>query len=255
MQWVSEAIFLSILIWFVAQPLSPVVLNGSAWVAGVLVNTINTVTTSRDLAARLLQSSKRVHLLETQLADTKLEMSRLVEQSSDAENLRALLGLRHRLSVRTIAADIVGHNPDNWFSRVTLNKGTADGITTGSAVVTNNGAVGQVVSSASNSSVVRLLTDPDQTIGILIPRINQVGVLSGRGSSPPVIQYVSVEASVEVGDKVVSLGNAGVFPAGHPVGVVSAVRHDTSSTSLTIEVRPSENYYDLAEVLVLPPAR
>jgi rod shape-determining protein MreC len=82
-----------------------------------------------------------------------------------------------------------------------------------------------------------------------------VGVLSGRGARPPIIQYVSVEAPVETGDKIVSLGNAGVFPAGHPIGTVSAVRHDTSSTSLTIEVRPSENYYDLSEVLVLPPTR
>ena len=179
----------------------------------------------------------------------------MLEESRDAENLRTLLGLRKRLPFRTIAADVVGHSPDNWFSRITLDKGTADGVVVGSAVITSNGVVGQVVNASAMASVARLLTDPNQTIGTLIPRINQVGVLAGRGSSPPVIQYVSVEAPVDVGDRVVSLGNAGVFPAGHPIGVVSAVRRDVSGTNLTIEVRPSENYYDLAEVLVLPPTR
>jgi rod shape-determining protein MreC len=201
----------------------------------------------------LWKASDRIKALELRVADQDLELTKLRQEARDTQKLRSLLGLKQKLTRRTIGADVVAHDPDNWFSSVTIDKGADAHVKLGSAVVTNEGVVGQVVKVEPNASVVRLLTDPDQKVGVLVARTNVPGVLSGRKKNPPSIDYVPVGTAVEVGDKVTCLGDGGVFPVGHPVGVVSLVRRDTNGTTLTIEVKPSDNLRDLTHVLIVPP--
>src|SRR5262249_52305063 len=125
----------------------------------------------------------------------------------------------------------------------------------GSAVITGEGVVGQVVSVSQNASVVRLLTDPEMKLGVLIPRVGLTGILSGRHQNPAVIDFVPIGTNVDVKDKVVCLGQSGTFPEDHPVGTVISVRRDGNGTNAKIEVKLSENCYDLRQVLVLPPIR
>jgi len=64
---------------------------------------------------------------------------------------------------------------------------------------------------------------------------------------------VPVGTNVDVGEKVSCLGKGGTFPENHPVGTVVGVRRDTNGASMQIEVKLSENCYDLSQVLILPP--
>jgi rod shape-determining protein MreC len=249
----AEVLFLLILIWMMAGPISGAVLNTQTWLSGVVTKSANQVESTRNVANQLLEASGKIRTLEKTLADNELELTRLREQAKDTDNLRALLGLKATLDRKTIAADVITRNSDNWFEQITIDKGSLDHVARGSAVITSKGVVGQVTQVSSNASVVRLLTDPEQKLGILIPRCKQLGILAGKHKEPPSIDFVPVGAPVDVGDKVVCQGFGGVFPAGHPVGTVSAVRRDKNGTTLSIEVAPSENVYDLRQVLVVPP--
>jgi rod shape-determining protein MreC len=242
-----------VVFYLILGPLGGLVLSGYATVSGIFAKGAYQVESTKNLGAQLFVASQRIKSLEQKVADQDLELTKLRQDARDTQKLRALLGLKQTLSRRTIGADVVARDPDNWFSQVTLDKGYEDQVRKGSAVVTNEGVVGQVVTTGPHVSVVRLLTDPDQKVGVLISRTNTPGVLAGRKKSPPVIDFVPVGAAVDVGDKVTCLGNGGVFPSGHPVGVVSLVRRDTNGTTLTIEIRPSENFYDLTHVLIVPP--
>src|SRR5205814_9107742 len=106
--------------------------------------------------------------------------------------LRSLLGLRNRANRKTIAADVITRNPDNWVAQITIDKGGLDHIRVGSAVITSQGVVGQVTSVSDTAAVARLLTDPDQKMGVLISRIGQPGVLSGRHKAPAIIDFIPV---------------------------------------------------------------
>lgn len=252
---IAEVVFLLILLWMVAGPISGAVLTVHTWASALLTKSAYQVESTQKLAKELLEASARIKTLEKKLADQQLELTRLREQSRDTNRLRALLGLREALDRQTVAADVITRNPDNWFQQATIDKGSLDGVLVGSAVITSEGVVGQVARVSDKASVVRLLTDPDQKLAVLIERIGQPGVLSGRGRSPAVIDFVPVGTSVDVGDKIVCLGDGGIFPTGHPVGVVSGVRRDTNGTTLSIEVRLSENLFDLRQVLVVQPER
>jgi rod shape-determining protein MreC len=246
-------LFLLVVFYLLLGPAGGFVMSACANISGVFTKGANQVESTRNLANQVLVASDRIKSLEKTVADQELELTKLRQEAKDQDKLRALLGLKQSLSRKTIAADVVTHDPDNWFEEVTVDKGSEDNVRKGSAVVSNQGVVGQVVNVGPHASVVRLITDPDQKLGVLIARTNVPGVLAGRNKNAPEIQDVAVGSAVDVGDKVTCLGNGGIFPQGHPVGVVTLVRRDTNGTTLTIEITPSENFFDLTHVLVVPP--
>jgi rod shape-determining protein MreC len=248
----SEVAFLLILIWMLAGPVSGAVLTVHTWVSAIFTKSAHQLESTKILAEQVIESSARIKYLEKKLADTEMELTKYRQQSKDTDQLRSLLGLRQRLDRTTIAADVITRNPDNWFEQVTVDRGKFDNVAPGSGVITNDGVVGQVISVSDRASVIRLLTDPGQKMGVVIKRIGQPGVLSGRHQGPAVIDFVPVGTAVDVGDEVISLGNGGVFPSDHPVGVITGVRRDKNGTTLSIEVKPSANFYDLRQVLIVP---
>lgn len=250
---IAEVLFVLIVFYMLLGPAGGFVLSTSASISGLFAKGTSQLESTRNLANQLFVAYERIKALDKKVADQDLELTKLRREAKDTQKLRALLGLKQSISRRTIGADVVTHDPDNWFEQVTIDKGSDDNVRKGSAVVTNQGVVGQVISVAAHASVVRLLTDPDQKVGVLIHRTNTPGVLTGKNKGAPVIDFVPVGSSVDVGDKVTCLGNGGVFPIGHPVGVVTTVRRDTNGTTLAIEIRPSENFFDLTHVLIVPP--
>ncbi len=250
----AELLVLLIFIWFAAGPVSGTLLNMQSFISSIFIKGAMQVRSTKDLATQVLQASDRIKTLETKLAKTELELAQQKQQAKDSNKLRALLGLMAKEPRKTIAAEVVERKPDNWFREVVLDRGSDDGVKRGSAVITHEGVVGQVTQVSPHAAVVRLLTDPEQKLGVVIQRIKLTGILSGNGSAPAKIDYVPVGTNVDIGDKIVSLAKGGVFPDDHPVGQVIAVRRDTNGASLQIEVKLSENCYDLNEVLILTPA-
>lgn len=249
----AEVLFLLIVFYMLLGPAGGFVMSFCSSLSGIFTKGASQVESTRNLANQVLVASDRIRTLEKTVADQQLELTKLRQEAKDQDKLRALLGLKQSLTRRTIAAEVVTHDPDNWFLQVTLDKGQEDNVARGSAVVTNQGVVGQIVEVGPHASVVRLLTDPGQKMGVLIARTHVAGVLSGRGKNPPTMDFVPVGSAVDVGDKITCLGNGGVFPLGHPVGVVTLVRRDTNGTTLTIEMTPAENFFDLTHVLIVPP--
>lgn len=237
----------------IAGPVSGAVLSTETWISSVFAKGAYQIQSTKNLATQLLQSSHRIKTLEAKLAEAQLELTSLRQQSRDTNKLRRLLGLKERLNRQTIAAEVIARNPDNWFEQVVIDKGRLDRVMKGSAVITNNGVVGQIVSVSDRASVVRLLTDPDQKLGVVIQRIGLTGILSGNYQSPAHVDYVPVGTNVDAGDKILSLGKGGIFPENHPVGTVIGVKRDVNGATLQIEVKLSENCYDLSQVLVITP--
>lgn len=250
---VTEALFLTIVILLISAPMSGLISFACSSATSLVTRGATQFESARNLANELGKAGQKINVLEKKVADQELELTKLRQEAKDVNKLRALLTLKESVDRTTVGADVIIRNPDNWYQQVTIDKGSADGVLKGSAVITSAGVVGQVTLVNEKTAVVKLVTDPDQRTSVVIQRINLPGVMRGNYKSPPIIEYVPVGSPVDVGDKVTCLGNGGIFPPGHPIGVVSMVRRDTNGTTLTIEVRPAENLYDLTHVLVVPP--
>jgi rod shape-determining protein MreC len=240
-------------VWLLAGPFTGFVLSANTWVSSLLTKGAFQLESTKNLANQVIVAADRIRTLETKLAQAQLELTKLRQQSKDANKLRDLLSLKSHSDREAIAADVVSRSPDNWFEQVTIDKGTLDHVAKGSAVITSDGVVGRVINVSRNASVVQLLTDPESNLGVLIPRVGLTGILRGRHQNPAVVDFVPIGTNVEVRDKVVCLGQSGTFPENHPVGTVISVRRDSNGTNAKIEVKLSENCYDLRQVLVLPP--
>jgi rod shape-determining protein MreC len=252
-QSLAEYLFLIMLVLMVAVPVSGFALSSSSWFSSIYAKGEYQFVSTKNLAEQLLNASTRIRALESKLAKNELELARLKQQSRDTDRLRNLLGLKARSGRITVAAEVVARNPDNWFEQVVIDKGQAEKIVVGSAVISIAGVVGQVVSVSEHASVVRLLTDPEQKLGVLVPKLGLTGILVGNYQNLARIDHVPVGTNVDVGDKVVTLGKANIFPDNHPVGTIASVRRDANGASMQIDVKLSENCYDISQVLVLPP--
>lgn len=249
---VAETIFLAVIIITLAAPLSGFIGWTQSTLFSIVSHSATQLESTKNLAEQLMTAGDKIRGLEKKLADAELELTKLRQDAKDVNNLRSLLKLKQSIDRVTVAADVTGRSPDNWFEQVIIDRGNKNStVILGSAVITAQGVVGQVVNVYDSTSVVRLVSDPQQKLGVVIQRINMPGALKGNSKNPMTVEFIPVGTPVDIGDKIVCAG--GVFPQGHPIGTVAMIRRDANGTTLSIEVKPAENLHDLTHVLVVPP--
>ncbi len=178
---------------------------------------------------------------------------RLRELEIENERLRALLGFAQIVEYHYVVADVVSRNADSWFSRMTINRGSVDGIARNMPVVTSQGLVGRIVEVSAHVSVVQLLTDRDSEAGALIQTSRDAGIVSGQGNQTSLLTLMLFErnAEVNVGDAVVTSGFGEIYPQSLYVGRVVEIRKDSYGLVKYASVKPGVEFGRLEEVLVI----
>ena len=103
---------------------------------------------------------------------------------------------------------------------VLLNVGARDGIRDGWATMDGIGLVGRISGVGERTARVILVTDTSSRIPVTIQPSGQKAILSGDNSPLPPLEFVEDDDEVRPGDRVVTSGDGGVFPAGLLVGQV-----------------------------------
>jgi rod shape-determining protein MreC len=188
--------------------------------------------------------------LRRQLADAQV---RLQEQRALAERSRgliALLGLKDRSHLETVAAEVIASGATPDFRTLTIDKGTNHGLRTDMAVIAPTGVVGRIVVPSRRAAKVQLLIDRNAAAGAIVERTRAQGVIVGTGDELLRLEYVSEVAAVAVGDVVGTSGIDGIFPKGLVVGTVEAVER-SGTLYKQILVRPAVDFTSVEEVLVV----
>ncbi|WP_172292318.1 rod shape-determining protein MreC [Pseudoruegeria sp. HB172150] len=103
---------------------------------------------------------------------------------------------------------------------VLLNIGQRDGIVDGWAATDGLGLVGRISGVGNTTSRVILLTDSNSRVPVSIQPSGQKAILSGDNGALPPLDFIEDPDQVRPGDRIVSSGDGGVFPAGILVGTV-----------------------------------
>jgi len=197
---------------------------------------------------------RRVHVenesLKRQLADAQIQLQEQRAVADRSRRLEQLLGMRNSLSLKTIAAEIIGVGSTPDFRTVTIDKGLLEGLTPDMAVIAPAGVVGRVVTPGPRASKVQLLIDRNAAAGAVIERSRSQGVAVGLGDGRLRLDYVSDVSDVAVGDVVVTSGIDGIFPKGFIIGSVDAVERSGAGYR-EILVKPAVDFSSLEEVLVV----
>jgi len=116
---------------------------------------------------------------------------------------------------------VLADNGSPFRQSVLLNVGSRDGIVDGWATMDGIGLVGRISGVGQNTSRVILLTDSNSHIPVQIQPSGQRAMLSGDNSAAPPLEFIENPELVRPGDRVVSSGDGGLFPAGLLVGQVA----------------------------------
>src|SRR6185295_14140516 len=179
--------------------------------------------------------------LRQRLTRLQIETDALRGERQENVRLRQLLQLEERHPYSLVASSVVGRSLDRLGGSLTIDKGLADGVEPGRAILTPQGLVGRVERATQHQARVLTLLHRDCAVSARIDRSRVDGVMQWEFGTHPVLNlsYVSSQEDVKVGDLVVTSGLGGMFPAGIRIGTVSRVGLDANGRMKEISVRPA----------------
>ena len=168
----------------------------------------------------------------------------------DNLRLRNVLSLQRIEDDNKITAAVISRKTGNWWKQIILNKGKKDGIKIGNSVVGPGGLLGIVDNTSLYTSTVRLLTSPENKVGVWIERIKSHGLLVGLGSDYPKLIFYTKDIDLKVGDYVISSPASTLLPPNIPIGVIQFIDLE-SDPNITAKVKLLANPQSIDWVQIL----
>lgn len=190
--------------------------------------------------------------LEEALARSQAELVELREIASDAARLAELLDYVSATdNQETLTAEVIGYDQNSLIRTIIINKGARDGVAVGMPVVTKQGLVGRIIDVTALAARVLLITDPSSSVSARLQTSRAQGIVQGRLTGNLRMGLIPLEASVEVGDVVLTSGLGGNFPPDIVIGQVTSVRQFEFELNQEAEVRSLVSFDTLEFVLVV----
>jgi rod shape-determining protein MreC len=150
---------------------------------------------------------------------------------AETEQLRRLIGAVERLAVLATPAEVLYVGRDPYSHKLFIDRGAAQGVRPGSPVADEEGVIGQVTRVHPLVSEVTLLTDRDHAIPVQVVRNGLRAVAFGGGASGMLeLRFMSAVSDIQNGDRLVTSGIDGTYPAGLPVANVVRIERDAEQT-------------------------
>src|SRR6266700_892123 len=166
--------------------------------------------------------------------------------------LRTLLGVGARFHGAATAAEVLYSGRDPFTQKLFVDKGESAGVQPGQAVIDETGVVAQVTRVFPSMAEVTLVTDKDHAVPVKVERSGVRSVMYGAGSGRlPELRFLSPNAEIQTGDRLVTSGIDGTYPAGLAVAQVVSVERETGQMFARVTCRPLAGVEKSPHVLVL----
>ncbi|MBG0763653.1 MAG: rod shape-determining protein MreC [Tissierellales bacterium] len=156
-------------------------------------------------------------------------------------------------------AQIISRDPNNWFYKFTIDKGTKNGVKIDDIIVHAAeieedlvviGLVGKVIDVGSNWAKVITIVDINSSLSFRNIKNNSSGILNGQIDNTINGYTFSKDDDIRVGDALVTSGLGEIYTQNLYIGRVSALQRDEGLT-INIEVEPVVNFEEIHSVYVL----
>lgn len=181
-----------------------------------------------------------------------IALQRLNMLTLENAHLRKLLEANQSLLERSVLGEIVHVGRDPFTKKVIVNRGEVHDVVAGEAVVDGKGVIGQVTRTYSLSSEVTLITDKSLAIPVQIERNGLRAIAFGHGRDNTLdLPYLPTNVDIRRGDKLVTSGIDGVYPAGLAVATVSQIEITADSPFARIVCVPTGGVENHKQVLLV----
>ncbi|HVL35353.1 MAG TPA: rod shape-determining protein MreC [Burkholderiales bacterium] len=193
--------------------------------------------------------------LRARALELALNAQRYEAAEAEAAQLRRLIGALERLPVRGTPAEVLYSGRDPYSHRLFVAAGSNHGVSAGSPVADEAGLLGQVTRVHPLLSEVTLITDQNHAIPVQVVRTGLRAVAFGGGPSGMLeLRFLSSTAEIQPGDRLVTSGIDGTYPAGLPVATVVRIERDAEHSFARVVCKPAAGVDRGRFVLVLSDA-
>lgn len=190
--------------------------------------------------------------LRKAIADLTRENIALRELATENQALRQQLGFaRANPNLHLLPATIIGTDTNPLLAYAQVDRGTADGVREGMAVLSPEGAlVGRVSRAGDHRASVLLILSPSSSVNALVQTkdARPTGVVDGQYDGRLVMHDIPQGEALSVGDLVLTSGLGGGFPRGLLIGRVAAVKRSDAAMFQEAQVTPAANFARLEAV-------
>lgn len=198
-----------------------------------------------------------IKALKKENSQLKEDLNKSEISSRENEELRKLLSLKKAYpELELEAAQIIARDPSNWYNTFTIDKGVVDGINVNQPVISvDRTLVGRISEVGTTWARVITINDPGHSAGAEIVRSGEYGIVEGESSADEGgncrLSFVSKNANIIVGDKVVTSGMGGIYPKGLTIGKVLDIRPDVQGISQYAVISPEADIDNIKAVLIV----
>jgi rod shape-determining protein MreC len=198
--------------------------------------------------------------LKTDVQTLRSRLARAQSAVGENEQLRKLLNLDRGGTLagyKPVTARVIGRPPTVWYSTVTIDAGSGDGIAVNDPVINGDGLVGKVTDVTRWTSKVTLITDSESAVSAKVLPSGPQGVAEPQAGDPSVmlLDFIDKSEPIHEGQMVVTAGwNNGTissaYPEGMPIGEVRDTTVGQQETYQNVRLAPFADMRDLDYVQV-----
>jgi rod shape-determining protein MreC len=200
--------------------------------------------------------------LQDEVASLRDQLARAQTTRREAQELSRLNELASGGIVpdgtKPVTARVVGRSPTVWYSTVTIDKGSGDGVRVDDPVVAPQGLAGKVTQTTPNTAQVTLITDADSAVTARVTPSGATGVVEPDVGNPNDLQLDYLERGTHIaeGQMVLtagfSTGDLGsIFPPGIPIGKITRSTVEERQAYQRVHLEPFADLRDMDFVKVL----
>lgn len=194
--------------------------------------------------------------LRKEVEQLRAGLANQLATQAENEELRALVQLQddeiYPKAVELVTGRVVARSTTAWYSTVTIDVGTDDGVSVYDPVVSGSGLVGRVTSVWNDAAQVMLISDQQSYVDAVVLPGGAQGIVTGSVTGDVTLGFVDKNERVKVGQYVVTSGRKGsVFVRGVPIGVVESVSSQEVELYQNISIKPFVDFRKLNIVQVV----
>jgi rod shape-determining protein MreC len=223
------------------------------WIANIPLRvqewSANSLTPRSEIESDNLRLSKESLIYHGQL-------QRMSDLAAENMRLRRLLNATELLQDSVLVTEVIGVSANPLRHTLTVDRGSADNVFVGQPLLDAEGLMGQIITVHKNHSTALLITDSNHALPVQVLRNGLRSIAEGRADYNRLnLKFVSPTADIREGDKLVSSGLGGLYPAGYPVGTVLSIVSKPGDNFLEIDIDPSAEIDRSRHLLLLYTSR
>lgn len=197
----------------------------------------------------LLEENRKLNDLHLQ---TRVQLQKLDILEKENVRLRDLLSATPKIGEEVLIAEIIKVDVDPYRQLIVMNKGSKDNVYRGQPIIDALGVMGQITHVNALSSMAMLITDASHALPVQVDRTGLRAVAFGTGKIDSLdLRHIPHNSDIREGDKLITSGLGGHFPANYPVAVITHVERPAGEAFANVKAEPLALLDQSREVLLV----